>query len=121
MAKTILRKLVKVIEENPEVMDGLRTIYKNKPNEKMLIKASEELNELSTAILQIVTKVMHNKRGRTKVRTKMIADEYCDVLLNLLILGDFLGEDLLLKSLDKKTQKFLGHKDLKRYGKAKQG
>lgn len=115
--KTLLRAILKELENNEEVMEGLKAIADNKPKERMLIKASEELSELQTAILQIVTKVMHNGKKRVKVRTKAVADEFVDVLVNLVVLADYLGEDLLMASVKKKSKKFLGHKDLKRYGK----
>tara|TARA_R110000772_G_scaffold54130_1_gene123520 strand:- start:43293 stop:43589 length:297 start_codon:yes stop_codon:yes gene_type:complete len=86
--------------------DEVIEILSNTNNSKyQLLKACEELSELTTALLQYV-----NKKGR-KTTDQDVIDEIGDVKIRLKILENVFGKSKVKERYQKKLKKFSGYID----------
>ncbi len=81
----------------------LAFLLENNSDEYQLTKACEELSELTTALLQYIT-----KKGRKTTRQDVI-DEIGDVKIRLKILEVIFGIDKVNERVDSKLAKFAGY------------
>ena len=87
--------------ERSEVADiVIETLLTTNKKKYQLLKATEELSELTTALLQYVT-----KKGM-KTTEQEVIDEIGDVRIRLEILTKVFGEDACMERYNEKINKF---------------
>lgn len=92
--------------KNNDIIDSL---VNNNEETYQLTKACEEFSELTTALLQYIT-----KKGRKTTKQDVI-DEIGDVKIRLQILEKVFGENDVKKRYDFKLNKFKGYIKDKKY------
>lgn len=94
--------------ESDEFIEGVKLLIEKKPRDKSLLKAAEELNELSTAILKAVNK----NNGDLSWD---ILEELVDVQMHLLLLQKLFKPDHLRDYVYQKVAKMIDSKEFHYY------
>ncbi len=96
-----------LLKLTPGFSDSIEILYQNKPKNKILKKACEEISELLTAILQ--------KMNKKETPDEEILEEMVDAQTHIILLQKFFSQETIRKMVDQKVEKFLLSKDLKKY------
>ena len=92
--------------ETKQFMKGIQVLLSEKPKEKSLLKAIEELGELSVKLLQFINKP-------ASIRNGDIEEEIADVEMHFHILKHYFPVDPKIRAA--KIEKFLNSKDYQFY------
>ncbi len=97
-----------VFFDSSEFLQGLKILFLKKSKKKTFLKAAEELNELSTKIIQWVN-------DNDKVSDEDIVEEIVDVQMHLLTLQQHFSQQTCHDMALKKIKKFIDSKDFIEY------
>ena len=92
--------------ETEEFTHGIDVLLAEKPLEKMLSKAAEELGELSVKLLQYINK-------KESINENDIEEEIADVEMHMIVLNKLFPVPMQVR--EEKVNKFLNSKDYKEY------
>lgn len=97
-----------MLNNDPDFRTAIDDLKRNKPYKKILIKACEELNELSTKLLQKVN-------NYEKVTDEEIGEEIIDAQMHLILLTKLISPDIIIALVKQKKEKFLASKERLKY------
>lgn len=97
-----------LLMSNKKFVDTINTLAAKKPYDKILLKACEELNELSTRLLQYVN-------NHKKIHAIKIAEEIVDAQMNIILLCKVYDNIDFSTIVEDKVVKMICSKDVKKY------